>query len=99
MAARSIASRCESLRKWFGELHRLGPFDPEHLLEEILLSEAFYRRFPDPLRVSAAVADSAAAKRRGVRRYRFHGCLAYVKEAWTDMRPLGLRRKMDQQEK
>lgn len=24
-------------------------------------------------------------------------CLAYVKEVWTDMRPLSLRRKMDAQ--
>jgi acetate kinase len=25
------------------ELHRLSPFDPEHLPEEILLTEAFHR--------------------------------------------------------
>jgi MbtH protein len=24
-------------------------------------------------------------------------CLAYIKEVWTDMRPLSLRRKMEQQ--
>lgn len=24
-------------------------------------------------------------------------CLAYIKEVWTDMRPLSLRQKMDQQ--
>ena len=29
------------------ELHQLSPFDPEHLPEEILLTEAFQRRFPD----------------------------------------------------
>lgn len=29
------------------ELHRLSLFDPEHLPEEILLTEAFHRRFPD----------------------------------------------------
>ena len=28
------------------ELQRLSPFDPEHLPEEILLTEAFHRRFP-----------------------------------------------------
>ena len=28
-------------------LHQLSPFDPEHLPEEILLTEAFHRRFPD----------------------------------------------------
>ena len=27
-------------------LHQLSPFDPEHLPEEILLTEAFHRRFP-----------------------------------------------------
>ena len=26
-------------------------------------------------------------------------CLAYVKEVWTDMRPLSLRKKMDKAEK
>jgi len=29
------------------ELRCLSPFDPEHLPEEILLTEAFHRRFPD----------------------------------------------------
>ena len=29
------------------EMRRLSPFDPEHLPEEILLTEAFHRRFPD----------------------------------------------------
>ena len=29
------------------ELHQLSPFDPEHLPEEILLTEAFHLRFPD----------------------------------------------------
>jgi len=29
------------------ELRRLSPFDPEHLPEDILLTEAFHRRFPD----------------------------------------------------
>ena len=28
-------------------LHQLSPFDPEHLPEEILLTEAFHRRFSD----------------------------------------------------
>jgi MbtH protein len=26
-------------------------------------------------------------------------CLAYIKEVWTDMRPLSLRREMEQREK
>ena len=29
------------------ELRRLSPFDPDHMPEEILLAEAFHRRFPD----------------------------------------------------
>ena len=29
------------------ELHRISPFDPEHMPEEILLIEAFQHRFPD----------------------------------------------------
>src|SRR6202142_4652435 len=35
-----------------GELHQLLPFDPEHLPEEILLTEAFHRRFPDLVQVA-----------------------------------------------
>ena len=34
------------------ELHQLQPFDPEHLPEEILLTEAFHRRFPDLVQVA-----------------------------------------------
>ena len=29
------------------ELNQLSPFDPDHMPEEILLTEAFHRRFPD----------------------------------------------------
>jgi acetate kinase len=73
------------------ELHRLGPFDPEHLPEEILLTEAFHRRFPDLLQVACfdtafhhdlpRVAQLLPIPRRyeaqGVRRYGFHG-LSYA---------------------
>jgi acetate kinase len=69
------------------ELHRLGPFDPEHLPEEILLTEAFHRRFPDVPQVACfdtafhhdlpRVARLLPIPRRyeamGVRRYGFHG--------------------------
>lgn len=41
------------------ELRRLGPFDPEHLPEEILLTEAFHCRFPDLPQV--ACFDTAAS--------------------------------------
>jgi acetate kinase len=73
------------------ELHRLSPFDPEHLPEEILLAEAFFRRFPDMPQVACfdtafhdglpRVARVLPIPRRyeaqGVRRYGFHG-LSYA---------------------
>jgi len=73
------------------ELHDLEPFDPEHLPEEILLTEAFHRRFPDLLQVACfdtafhrdmpRVARLLPIPRRydtkGVQRYGFHG-LSYA---------------------
>ena len=69
------------------ELHRLSAFDPEHLPEEILLTSAFHRRFPDLPQVACfdtafhhdlpRVAQLLPIPRRyeaqGVRRYGFHG--------------------------
>jgi acetate kinase len=69
------------------ELRRLSPFDPEHLPEEILLTEAFQRRFPDMEQVACfdtafhhdlpRVAQLLTIPRRyeaqGIRRYGFHG--------------------------
>jgi acetate kinase len=73
------------------ELRRLSPFDPEHLPEEILLTEAFHRGFPDLPQVACfdtafhhdlpRVARILPIPRRyeaqGVRRYGFHG-LSYA---------------------
>ena len=73
------------------ELRRLSPFDPEHMPEEILLIEAFHRRFPDLPQVACfdtafhhdlpRVARMLPIPRRyeaqGVRRYGFHG-LSYA---------------------
>lgn len=73
------------------ELHRLSPFDPQHLPEEILLTEAFHHRFPDLPQVACfdtafhhdmpRVAQLLPIPRRyaaqGVRRYGFHG-LSYA---------------------
>lgn len=73
------------------ELRRLSPFDPEHLPEEILLIEAFQRRFPDLPQVACfdtafhhdlpRVAQLLPIPRRyeaqGIRRYGFHG-LSYA---------------------
>jgi acetate kinase len=69
------------------ELKQLGPFDPDHMPEEILLTEAFHRRFPDLPQVACfdtafhhglpRVAQMLPIPRRyeaqGVRRYGFHG--------------------------
>ena len=77
--------------KMVEELHKLSPFDPEHLPEEILLTEAFHRRFPDLPQVACfdtafhhdlpRVARLLPIPRRyeaqGVRRYGFHG-LSYA---------------------
>jgi acetate kinase len=74
-----------------GELHRLSPFDPEHLPEEILLTEAFHRRFPqlpqvacfdtafhhDLPRVARLLPIPRRYEAQGVRRYGFHG-LSYA---------------------
>jgi acetate kinase len=73
------------------DLRRLSPFDPEHMPEEILLTEAFHRRFPDLHQVACfdtafhhelpQVARLLPIPRRyevqGVRRYGFHG-LSYA---------------------
>ena len=73
------------------ELRQLSPFDPDHLPEEILLTEAFHRRFPDLPQVACfdtafhhdlpRVAQLLPIPRRyeaqGVRRYGFHG-LSYA---------------------
>jgi acetate kinase len=73
------------------ELQRLSPFDPEHLPGEILLTEAFQRRFPDLPQVACfdtafhhdlpRVAQLLPIPRRyealGARRYGFHG-LSYA---------------------
>ena len=72
-------------------LRQLSAFDPEHLPEEILLTEAFHRRFPDLPQVACfdtafhhelpRVAQLLPLPRRfeakGVRRYGFHG-LSYA---------------------
>lgn len=69
------------------ELRYFSPFDPEHLPEEVLLVEAFQRRFPDLPQVACfdtdfhhnlpRVAKLLPIPRRfeskGVRRYGFHG--------------------------
>lgn len=73
------------------DLQQLSPFDPEHLPQEILLIEAFRRRFPDLMQIACfdtafhhgmpRVASLIAIPRRyetlGVRRYGFHG-LSYA---------------------
>ena len=69
------------------ELRRLTSLDPAHLPEEILLTEAFHRRFPqlpqivcfdtafhhDMPPVARLLAIPRRYQARGVRRYGFHG--------------------------
>jgi acetate kinase len=69
------------------ELHQLSPFDPEHLPEEILLTEAFHHHFPglpqfacfdtafhhDLPRVAQLLPIPRRYNEKGVRRYGFHG--------------------------
>ena len=77
------------------ELRRLSPFDPEHLPEEILLTEAFHRRFPnlsqvacfdtafhhDLPRMARLLPIPRRYEAQGVRRYGFHGLsYAYLME-------------------
>ena len=73
------------------DLHGLSAFDPEHMPEEIQLTEAFHHRFPDLPQVACfdtafhhdmpQVARLLPIPRRyeaqGVRRYGFHG-LSYA---------------------
>ena len=73
------------------ELHRISPFDPQHLPDELKLIEAFQKRFPNLLQIACfdtafhhgmpRVAQLMPIPRRyegqGVRRYGFHG-LSYA---------------------
>ena len=69
------------------ELRRLTPFDPQHLPQEILLMDAFSRRFPhlrqiacfdtafhhDLPRVARLLPIPRRYEAQGIRRYGFHG--------------------------
>ena len=73
------------------QLRQLSPFDPDHLPEEILLTVAFHRRFPnltqiacfdtafhhDMPRVARLLPIPRRYDARGIRRYGFHG-LSYA---------------------
>ena len=73
------------------ELRQLAPFDPDHLPEQILLTQAFHRRFPrlpqvacfdtafhhDMPRVAQMLPIPRRYEAQGVRRYGFHG-LSYA---------------------
>jgi acetate kinase len=78
-------------KEMVAELRQLKSFDPEHLPEEIQLTEAFHHRFPDLPQIACfdtafhhdlpRVAQLLPIPRRyeaqGVRRYGFHG-LSYA---------------------
>jgi acetate kinase len=88
------------------ELRQLSPFDPEHLPEEILLTEAFHRGFPglaqvacfdtafhhDLPRVARLLPIPRRYEARGVRRYGFHGLsCAYLMEALGRLDPVAAK--------
>ena len=91
MAGRSFIKPQRITAEVVEELHRLSPFDPEHMPEEILLIEAFQRRFPalpqvacfdtafhhDLPRVARLLPIPRRYEAQGVRRYGFHG-LSYA---------------------
>lgn len=72
-------------RDMIDDLRKLSPFDPEHLPEELMLIEAFHRRFPDLKQLACfdtdfhrdlpCVASLLPIPRRfnEIRRYGFHG--------------------------
>ncbi len=78
-------------KEMVSELHNLSPFDPEHLPEEIQLTEAFQSRFPELTqvacfdtafhhnlpRVAQLLPIPRQYEKEGVRRYGFHG-LSYA---------------------
>lgn len=81
--------------RMIASLRRLSPFDPEHLPEEILLIDAFRRRFPklpqiacfdtafhhDLPRVARLLPIPRRFEAKGIRRYGFHGLsCAYLME-------------------
>ncbi len=84
------------------ELRHLSSFDPEHLPEEIVLAEAFQRRYPavtqiacfdtafhhDLPRVAKMLAIPRRYEAQGVRRYGFHG-LSYAYLIWELERVAG----------
>jgi acetate kinase len=82
-------------REMIAALRELSAFDPEHLPEEILLTEAFHRRFPqlpqiacfdtafhhDMPRMAQLLSIPRRYQMKGVRRYGFHGIsCAYIIE-------------------
>ena len=88
-------------REMVEELHRISPFDPQHLPAEILLTEIFHRRFPDLAqvacfdtafhrdlpRVSRLLPIPRRCEAQGVRRYGFHG-LSYAFLMGTSINPV-----------
>ena len=89
------------------ELRRLSPFDPDHLPEEILLTGAFHRRFPDLPQVACfdtafhhdlplwpgCCRSRAATKRRGFGGMGSTGCRMHFSwENWPAW-PDQMRRK------
>jgi MbtH protein len=62
--------------------------DSEQKYQVVMNHEEQYSIWPDDKSLPAGWRE---AGRRGTR----DECLAYIREVWTDMRPLSLRRQMD----
>lgn len=64
-------------------------FDDESILFEVVVNhEEQYSIWPSDREVPAGWHTSG---KRGTR----SECLAYIEEAWTDMRPIGLRKRSE----
>ena len=58
-------------------------------LKVLINDEEQYSLWPDYLTIPAGWRDTGVGGSK-------EECLAYVKEAWTDMRPLSLRKQMEE---
>ena len=66
-------------------------FDDEDATFEVVVNdEEQYSIWPDG-------RDIPAGWRKAGKQGKKADCLAYINEVWTDMRPLSLRKKMEQQ--
>jgi MbtH protein len=73
----------------FGEVFRRSSLDENSLYRVVVNDEAQYSIWPDERAIPAGWRD---AGKQGTKQE----CLDWIKEVWTDMRPLSLRQWMDE---